>query len=67
MRPLVISLVLIHVVNPQSFQWTMDFTLPGGLITLLVAALLGCATLTAVVAGRRAAGSDTLRAVHEDW
>ncbi len=64
---LVIALVLIHVVNRQSFHWTMDFAAPAGLIIGLMAALLTCATLTAAAAGRRAVGTSPLRAVHEDW
>lgn len=62
-----IALVLIHVVNRQSFHWSMDFAAPTGLIIGLMAALLACATLTAAAAGRRAVGTSPLRAVHEDW
>lgn len=64
---LVISLVLIKVVNPQSFHWTMDFRLPSGLLLALCVLLLACSALTAVLAGRRATGVQPLRAVHEDW
>ncbi len=64
---LLVSLVLIRVVNRQSFHWTMDFSVPLGLITTLCVALLACATLTAALAGRRATGLSPLRAVHEDW
>jgi putative ABC transport system permease protein len=64
---LLVSLVLIRVVNRQSFHWTMDFSAPGGLIAVLCVALLLCATLTAALAGRRATGVSPLRAVHEDW
>ena len=45
-----VALVLIHVVNPQSFHWTMELHVPAGLIALLVAALLATATLTALLA-----------------
>ena len=64
---LVIALVLIRVINPQSFHWSMQLILPFGLIAGLIAALLVCATGTAAIAGRRAIGSSPLRAVHEDW
>ena len=63
----VISLVLIHVVNRQSFHWSMDLHLPWGLLALLAAALLALATLTALASGRRALGVDVVRAVREDW
>jgi len=63
----VISLVLIHVVNRQSFHWGMELHLPWGLLALLAAALLLLATLTALASGRRALGVDVVRAVREDW
>ncbi|HQR69706.1 MAG TPA: FtsX-like permease family protein [Burkholderiaceae bacterium] len=62
-----VALVLIHVVNPQSFHWTMELHVPSGLIALLIAALLATATLTALIAGRRAASGEAVRAVSEDW
>jgi putative ABC transport system permease protein len=64
---LLVSLVLIRVVNRQSFHWTMEFAAPVGLIAGLCVALLVCATVTAALAGRRATGVSPLRAVHEDW
>jgi putative ABC transport system permease protein len=63
----VISLVLIHVVNRQSFHWSMELHPPWGLLTMLAAALLLLATLTALASGRRALGVDVVRAVREDW
>ena len=63
----VISLVLIHVVNRQSFHWSMELHPPWGLLALLAAALLLFATLTALASGRRALSVDVVRAVREDW
>ena len=63
----VISLVLIHVVNRQSFHWSMELHPPWGLLASLAAALLLLATLTALASGRRALGVDVVRAVREDW
>ena len=63
----VISLVLIHVVNRQSFHWSMELHPPWGLLALLAAALLLLATLTALASGRRALGVDVVRSVREDW
>ncbi|MCX7143515.1 MAG: FtsX-like permease family protein [Proteobacteria bacterium] len=63
----VISLVLIHVVNRQSFHWSMELHLPWGLLAALAGALLLFATLTALASGRRALGIDVVRAVREDW
>lgn len=64
---LAIAWILVAIVNPQSFHWTMDLTLPVAQIAALVAALLGAAGLTALVAGRRAVASSAVLAVREDW
>jgi putative ABC transport system permease protein len=63
----VIALVLIFVVNRQSFRWSMDLSVPWGLLALLLATLVAAAALTAVWSGRRAMGEDVVRAVKEDW
>jgi putative ABC transport system permease protein len=63
----VVSVVLIKVINPQSFHWTMDFNAPKGLIGGLMLALMAAAVVTAVIAGRRAVSIDAVRAVREDW
>jgi putative ABC transport system permease protein len=62
-----ISLVLVHVINPQSFGWTMDLHPPYGLLAALTAALLALAMLTAWLTGREAMGMAPVRAVKEDW
>ncbi len=64
---LAVAWVLVAIVNPQSFHWTMDFRLPVALIAGLVVALLGAAALTAVLAGRRAVAASAILAVREDW
>ncbi len=62
-----VSTVLVHVVNPQSFHWTMDLMVPWLRLGLLCAAVVAAGTLTAWVAGRAAAGRDAVLAVKEDW
>jgi putative ABC transport system permease protein len=64
---LVVSLILIKVINPQSFHWTMDFNAPEQLIAALMVALMAAAVVTAVIAGRRAVSIDAVRAVRDDW
>jgi putative ABC transport system permease protein len=59
--------VLVYVVNPQSFHWTMDLMLPWRRLGLLCAAVVVAGTLTAWLAGRAAAGKDAVLAVKEDW
>ncbi|WP_280152355.1 ABC transporter permease [Piscinibacter sp. XHJ-5] len=64
---LAVSVVLVHVVNPQSFHWTMDLLLPWGRLALLCAAVVMAGTLTAWLAARSAAGAHMALAVKEDW
>jgi putative ABC transport system permease protein len=59
--------VLIHVVNPQSFNWTMETRLPLGVLAGVALALVAASALTAMLAGRRAVSRDAVRAVREDW
>ena len=64
---LAISQVLIHVVNPQSFHWTMDTEVPWRTLTAVGLALIVASAGTAVIAGRRAMARDAVLAVREDW
>jgi putative ABC transport system permease protein len=64
---LAVSVVLVHVVNPQSFHWTMDLLLPWWRLLALCAAVVAAGTVTAWLAGRAAAGRDAVLAVKEDW
>ncbi len=64
---LVVSVVLVKVVNPQSFHWTMDLMLPWGRLLLLCLAVVLAGTVTAWLSARAAAGKDAVLAVKEDW
>jgi putative ABC transport system permease protein len=64
---LAVSVILVHVVNPQSFHWTMDLLVPWVRLLGLCAAVIAAGTLTAWIAGRAAAGRDAVLAVKEDW
>jgi putative ABC transport system permease protein len=63
----VVSVVLVKVVNPQSFHWTMDLQWPAVRLASLCAAVVAAGTITAALAARRAAGRDMALAVKEDW
>ncbi|MGI4847519.1 MAG: ABC transporter permease, partial [Janthinobacterium lividum] len=63
---LAISLILVFVVNPQSFHWTMQLHVPWGLLATVALALLASASLTALLAGRHAVAGSAVRAVRED-
>ena len=62
-----ISQVLIHVINPQSFNWTMTTRLPITLMLSVITALIAASAITAMLAGRRAVSIDAVRAVRADW
>ena len=64
---LAVSVVLVKVVNPQSFHWTMDLLLPWARLGALCAAVMAAGTLTAWLAARSAAGRQMALAVKEDW
>ena len=64
---LLVSAVLVHVVNPQSFHWTMDLMLPWARLLGLCLAVVAAGTVTAWLAARAAAGQDAVLAVKEDW
>ena len=63
----VLSLVLVYVVNRQSFNWSIDFAVPGWQLALLSLLLIGAAAVTAIISGRAALSQDAVRAVREDW
>ena len=44
---------LVHVVNRQSFHWSMELHLPWGTLAQFAAVMLGLAVLTALASGRR--------------
>jgi putative ABC transport system permease protein len=62
-----ISLILVHVVNPQSFHWTMTMHMPWKLLFAVAAVLFASSSATALLAGRYAVSGDAVRAVREDW
>ncbi|WP_232529488.1 ABC transporter permease [Caldimonas thermodepolymerans] len=64
---LAVSVVLVHVVNPQSFHWSMDLLLPWARLLALAAAVVVAGTVTACLAGRAAASPSAVLAVKEDW
>jgi putative ABC transport system permease protein len=64
---LAVAVVLVHVVNPQSFHWSMDLMLPWARLLGLCLAVVIAGTVTAALAGRAAAGRDAVLAVKEDW
>ncbi|MFZ2852527.1 MAG: ABC transporter permease [Rhodocyclaceae bacterium] len=62
-----IGLVLIEVVNRQSFHWSMDLHIPWRSLAIFAAGLVALAALAATLAGRQAMRQDAVLAVREDW
>lgn len=63
----VISLILIRVVNRQSFHWGMELSLPWTSLSAFALVLLALSVLTALASARRATAVDVVRAVKDDW
>ncbi len=63
----VIGLILIRVVNRQSFNWSMELHPPYGLLATLTLVMIALAAITAFWSGREAMGMGPVRAVREDW
>ena len=62
-----ISLILVYVINRQSFSWGMELHPPYALLLALTLILVVLAVVTAVVSGKEAMGMSPVRAVREDW
>jgi putative ABC transport system permease protein len=62
-----VSLILIHVINRQSFHWSMDLHMPWLQLAGLAALIIAAAVATAIWSGRAAMRQDVVRAVREDW
>ncbi len=65
---LFISQILIHRVNPQSFHWTMETSLPGSALVALAVTVMMVGVLSALLATARGLADRTLaRSLQEDW
>jgi putative ABC transport system permease protein len=63
----ILSLVLVFVVNRQSFNWSIELALPVRQLAMLSLTLIAAAALTAVWSGRAATHREAVGAVREDW
>jgi len=62
-----LSLVLVYVINRQSFNWSIDLAIPAWQLAVLSVTLIAAAAVTAVWSGRAATSQDAVQAVREDW
>jgi putative ABC transport system permease protein len=63
----VISLILVHVVNRQSFHWGMSLHVPAFPLVALMATLIVLGIVSARASARAATSIGAVRAVREDW
>lgn len=65
---LIMSQILIHRVNPQSFHWTMDTSVPFFALIMLMIALLGLGIAAALWASKRVLNpANLITALREEW
>ena len=64
---LAISAVLVFVVNPQSFHWSMDLSWPWRGLARLLLAVMAAALATAWASSRQLGRADAVMALREDW
>lgn len=63
----VMSLILIYVVNRQSFHWGMELNVPWLSLATFSMVMLLLATAVGIFSGRQATRADVISAVKEDW
>ena len=62
-----VSLVLVFVINPQSFHWSMQLHMPWRLLGGVAFVLFVSSVVTAIASGRGAVAQSAVQAVREDW
>jgi len=62
-----LSVILVYVINRQSFRWSIELAVPWQQLAVLSIALVAAAAVTALWSGRAAMSQDAIRAVREDW
>ncbi len=62
-----IGLILVEVVNRQSFHWSMEMHAPWGSLLALTGTMCLLAMVTGYLGGRGVARAEVVRAASEDW
>lgn len=62
-----IGLILIRIINRQSFHWSMELSVPWLLLPAALAGVVFCAAVAARAGAAFGLRRDMVRAVHEDW
>lgn len=63
----ILSAVLIHVINAQSFHWSMETHYPAITIVVVAVVLIVSAAMTAALSARQAMSVEAVMAVKDDW
>jgi putative ABC transport system permease protein len=64
---LAIGVVLVHVVNPQSFNWTMQMHVQWVALLALALGVVAAGCATAWITARMATATPAVQAVRQDW
>ena len=65
---LLMSQILIHRINPQSFHWTMDTSVPYFALIVLMLALISSGIAAALLAVKRNLNpANLITALREEW
>lgn len=62
-----VALVLVEVINRQSFHWSMDLQVPVALLLTFSLTMVMLSALAARLSGRQAMRQDAVLTVREDW
>jgi putative ABC transport system permease protein len=62
-----LSMILVYVVNRQSFHWSIDLVIPWKQLGALSLGLMAAGALSAAWSARAATRQSALRALREDW
>jgi putative ABC transport system permease protein len=62
-----LSLILVYVINRQSFNWSIDLAVPWLQLLSLSVSLIAASAITALSSARAAMSQDPINAVREDW
>jgi putative ABC transport system permease protein len=64
---LAFAAILIFVVNPQSFHWTMEWFTPWRDLFIMVVVLVGMSSATVTLALRTKLNTQLVEQLKEDW
>ncbi|NCX03415.1 MAG: hypothetical protein EBV72_11110, partial [Betaproteobacteria bacterium] len=67
MLGLALAWVLIEVVNPQSFHWSMPMRIPAGLMVLCIGGVWLIGVVSCLVLSKQLLKQPMLQSLKQDW